>query len=162
MKKRKLLGVFLIFAAGAGAASCASRIQHVTDLPPGVTEQQVKDWDAEVAALHKIASATSSIRQAVIDLHNAGAFPDSPAYIKVLQSIGKVDQLEQAAAEYLQQTPKTFGQPQKDKVKALVAQIGNELNDLANLNYFGTGTKARQYIGEALAAFNLALTLVTN
>jgi hypothetical protein len=152
----------LAFSSALLMWGCAARVQHVTDLPPGITEQQVKDWDAEVAALHKIASATSSIRQAVIDLHNAGAFPDSPAYIKVLQSIGKVDQLEQAAAEYLQQTPKTFGQPQKDKVKALVAQIGNELNDLANLNYFGTGTKARQYIGEALAAFNLALSLTTN
>ena len=158
--KNRICRCFVLFAWIV--AGCAARVQHVTDLPTGVTEQQVKDWDAEVAALHKIAAATSSIRQSVIDLHNAGAFPDSPAYIKVLQSIGKVDQLEQVAAEYLQQTPKTFGQPQKDKVKALVAQIGNELNDLANLNYFGTGTKARQYIGEALAAFNLALTLVVN
>lgn len=158
--KNRICRCLVLFAWIIGG--CAARVQHVTDLPPGVTEQQVKDWDAEVAALHKIAAATSSIRQSVIDLHNAGAFPDSPAYIKVLQSIGKVDQLEQAAAEYLQQTPKTFGQPQKDKVKAMVAKIGNELNDLANLNYFGTGTKARQYIGEALAAFNLALSLVTN
>jgi hypothetical protein len=123
----------------------------------------VKDWDAEVAALHKIATANSSIRQAVIALNQAGGFPDSPAYIKVLQGVGKVDQLEQAAAEYLQQTPKTFGATQKDKVKSFVTQIGNELNDLLNTGSFGvksSGAKGQvtQYIGEALAAFNLALS----
>jgi hypothetical protein len=159
MKNRKLLGLFLACAL----VGCAARVQHVTNLPPGVTETEVKNWDSEVAALHKIAVSVSSIRQGGIDLQKAGAFPDTNAYIAFLRSLAKVDQLEQAAAEYLKATPKTFGQPQKEKVKSSLTEIATELNSLneaglLNVKNSKSKNNVSQFLAEAIAALNLALS----
>jgi hypothetical protein len=158
-----LVSLVAILLLACMIAGCAARVQHVTNLPPGVTEQEVKNWDGEVAALHKIAGVVSSLRQGVIDLNKVGAFPDSGAYIKFLQSIGKVDQLEQAAAEYLKATPKTFGAPQKDKVKSSLTEIATELNSLneaglLNVKNSKTKDQVAQFLAEAIAALNLGLS----
>jgi hypothetical protein len=157
MKARWILVVALL------CFGCAARNQTITNLPPGVTQGEVQQWDSEVAALHKFAVATSSVRQGAIALNKDGAFPDSSTYVKFLQSIGKVDQLEQAAAEYLKATPQTFGAAQKDKVKGMLGQIATELNSLneaglLNVKSGKSKDQVTQLLAEAIAAMNLALS----
>ncbi len=131
MKHRVLLAVFLACAL----AGCAARVKNVTGLPAGVTQQQAQNWDAAVANLHKIAATTSSIRQAVIGLRNAGAFPNDAAYAGALQGVARIDQVQLAASDLLKQQPQAFGQPQKQQIALYMNLI---TGDLEKLNAAGT------------------------
>lgn len=122
--------VFVLSASLAGMAGCSARVQHVTDLPAGVTEAQAKSWDAAVANLHKISATTTTLRQAVIAARNAGGFPSDEYYAAALQGIARVDQIELAAAQMLQQQPKAFGQPQKQQIALYASMITQEAEKL--------------------------------
>lgn len=145
-------------------AGCAARTKTVTNLPPGVTQAEVQAWDSEVAALHKMATITTSVRQAVIALEKDGAFPDTVAYVNALRAIAKIDQLELAASGYLKQRPEYFGVPQKEKVREIVSEIGNEieglnLQSLINIKNGDSKTKLSAVVADLVSAMNLALAL---
>jgi hypothetical protein len=83
----------------------------VTNLPPGVTQTQVTNWFAAEGALQTIAQSTSALRQSVIAVHGIAntPLPDGPLYMGFLQSIGKIDQAQIAAANFLNGVPRTWG-----------------------------------------------------
>jgi hypothetical protein len=144
-------------------AGCSARTKNVTNLPAGVTQAEVQRWDSEVAALHKIAAVTSSLRQGVIGLEKAGAFPDSVAYVNALRGVAKIDQLELAASDYLKQQPEYFGQPQKDKVRGILSDIAAELQTLNVQSLAGIKNTDHQkqlnlLLQDVTAALNLALS----
>jgi hypothetical protein len=161
------LAVLLVVACMALAcalAGCAARVKNVTNLPTGVTLAEVQAWDSEVAALHKIATVTSSVRQGVIGLEQAGAFPDSVAYVKALQSIAKIDQLELEASAFLRATPQHFGALEKVKIAAMVKQIGDEIQglnmqSLAQIKNADTKKNVTILVNDLVVAMNLALSL---
>jgi hypothetical protein len=151
--------VFLVF----WLAGCGARVKNVTSLPPGVTLAEVQNWDKEVAALHKIATVTTSLRQGIIGLQKAGAFPDGAAYVNALRAIAKIDQLELAASDYLKQQPEYFGQPQKDKIRGMLADIGAEIESinvqsLAGIKNADTKKEVTSLVTELVAVLNLALS----
>jgi hypothetical protein len=151
-----MVGAFL-------AGGCAARTKNVTNLPAGVTQAEVQTWDKEVAALHKMATITSSVRQGIIGLEKAGAFPDNVAYVKALQAVAKIDQLELAASDYLKQQPEYFGQPAKDKVRGILGDIGAEIQtinvqSLAGIKNANTKSEVTTLITELTATLNLALS----
>jgi hypothetical protein len=121
-----------------GACGCAARVAHVTNLPAGVTEQQAKNYDAEVANLHKIALVTSTARQTIINLRNQGITDD--AYLRLtLPLIAKIDEAELAASSYLRDAPEYFAEPQKQRLRDI---FQNVLAQLEQLNAAGaTGIK---------------------
>lgn len=109
---------------------CAARVKTVTNLPPGVTQQQAQDWDAAVANLNKIADVTSALRQGLIGLNKNGGFPDGPQYILALQICGKIDEAQLAASAILKQTPNNFSASAKTQVQALMQQIAAQISTL--------------------------------
>ena len=137
MTKRKadavtvgVLAAILVVISAVVMLGCAARVQTVTNLPPGVTQQQAKNWDAAVADLHKIAVTTWTLRQSVIALNKNGALRDGQAYVTMLSGIGRMDQLQTAAASLLQQSPQNFGAPVQAQVNGYVNQITAELTKL--------------------------------
>ncbi len=146
---------------------CASRVKNVTNLPPGVTQAEVQAWDSEVAALHKVASITTSVRQGVIALENAGVFPDTVAYVNTLRAIANIDQLEQNASNYLRQNQKTFGLPQQAHVRAMLNAIAGEVKSMNDTGLAGIKNADKRkdvdaLITELTAAMNLALSFASN
>jgi hypothetical protein len=144
---------------------CAARVKTVSNLPPGVTQKQAQDWDTEVATLGKVATATSALRQAVIGLERAGAFPDTVAYVKALQSVAKIDQAELAASAYLKEQPQYFGVTQKQKVQGLLNDIGAQIQGLNLETLVGIKDAEQQKtlsktVGELVSLVNIALALV--
>lgn len=163
MKRRSTIFSFLfsVFLF----CGCAARVKTVTNLPPGVTQAQAQAWDSEVATLGKVAAATSALRQAVIGLEQANAFPDTVAYVKALQAVGKIDQAELAASAYLKQQPEYFGVPQKQKVQGLLNDIGAQIQGLNLQTLVGIKDPAQQKqlstaVGELTSVVNIALALV--
>lgn len=158
------IGLLLIYMTLAFfAGGCAARTKNITNLPAGVTQAEVQAWDNEVAALHKMATITSSVRQGIIGLEKAGAFPDTVAYVNALRAVAKVDQLELAASDYLKSTPEYFGQPQKDKIRGMLNDIAGELEglnvqSLAGIKNADTKKEVTTLVAELVATLNLALS----
>jgi hypothetical protein len=158
------IGLLLLCMVGAFlAGGCAARTKNITNLPAGVTQAEVQNWDKEVAALHKMATITTSVRQGIIGLERAGAFPDSVTYVNALRAIAKVDQLELAASDYLRSTPEYFGQPQKDKIRGMLNDIAGELEglnvqSLASIKNAQTKQEVSNLVTELVATLNLALS----
>lgn len=143
-------------------SGCAARVAHVTDLPPGVTEQQAKNWDTAVADLHKIADLNSAARKALIAVRNAGAFPSDEYYAKAITAVGHIDQYEVEAAHFLEQMPKAFGTSQQQKLRSELGLISSEL---AELNSIGAvpGIKnpdSQQTIGQIIAEITATANLI--
>ena len=152
----------MIIAASLGGCG-AKRVKNVTDLPPGVTLSEVQQWDAEVAALHKMATVTSSLRQGVIALNQAGAFPYPAAYIIALRSIAKIDQTELAASAFLRQSPQHFGAAEKLKVAGMLQDIATQLKtlnlqSLVAIKNEDTKKNVTLLVNDLTAAMNLALS----
>src|ERR1700739_884814 len=98
----------LIFAAALAFlffCGCAARQKNITNLPAGVTETQVQNWDTAVATLDKIAQTTSTLRQAIIALNQSKVLPDGTVYGSILTSLGKIDQAQIDAVSYLKAQP---------------------------------------------------------
>jgi len=156
---RKLAFFLCLLAVG-----CSARVKNVTNLPPGVTQQEVIAWDSEVAALHKAAAATTALRQGVIGLEHANAFPDTVAYVAALRAVAKIDQAQLAASDYLRQAPQHFGQPQKAKVKGILDAISAELQTLNVQSMAGIKNADHQkqlttLVSDVTAAVDIALAL---
>ena len=143
---------------------CAARQKNVTNLPAGMTQQQAQSWDTAVANLNKIAATTSTLRQAVIDVRNAGGFPNNTAYAATLQSLAKIDLLQVAAAGVLQQSPQDFSAGAKSQVASYVQQIAAALQglntaDVSSIKDASSLTTINNLIGEISAAVGLILAL---
>ena len=168
MKKQNLVigaafVIFLVMGVCFVLYGCAARVKNVTDLPPGVTLSEVQQWDAEVAALHKVATVTSSLRQGVIALNQAGAFPNSPAYIAALRTVAKIDQSELAASAFLRQSPQHFGAAEKSKVAGMLHEVAVQvqslnLQSLTGIKSSDTKKSVTLLVNDLTAAMNLALS----
>lgn len=139
---------------------CAARVKTVTNLPAGVTQKQAQDYDTAVANLHKISTATSTFRQAVIDLRNNGLITDDGYYVSLLQGISRMDQLELASVSVLRDSPEYFAAG-KGQVLQYSQQISSEI---AKLNAAGvTGIKsanAQTQVSNLLTEITAAVSLV--
>jgi hypothetical protein len=164
-----------LFVANIPLAGCGARVKHVTNLPTGVTEKQVQDWDSAVANLHKIATVTSTLRKTVIGLNKQTytigvggvpqkVFPDGPEYATALGAIAKVDQTQIAAANFLQTVPKTWPSSTQEKVREYMNTIAEELKKLNAVGATGIHNansmqQVSQIIGELTSAVGLILSL---
>lgn len=175
--------VWWVFAAGIGLLigqiiiswGCGARVKHVTNLPPGVTEEQVKNWDSAVGALHRIAATTSTLRQTVIALNKATytepgkteaekVIPDGKTYIGILSGIAKVDLAQINASNFLKTVPKTWSLSTQEKMRSYMKTIGDELAKMNNEGLTGiknpsSRQQLEQLIGEIQATVGLVLSL---
>lgn len=136
---KRFRSLSLCFIASLLLFACAARQKQVTNLPAGVTQQQVQNWDTAVANLDKIAQSTSALRQAVIALNQATVtdssgthkvIPDGTVYAAILTSIGKIDQAQIDAAQFLKSQPSNWGATTQTKVKNDIAVITQELQNI--------------------------------
>lgn len=163
MNTKRAARIFFMLLLAAALCGCAVRTQNVTNLPAGVTQAEVQAWDTEVADLQKVSTVVSTLRQAVIGAENAGAWPDSATYVKALQTVAKMDQLELAAAAFLQQQPQHFGVSVKQSIADYVNQIGSLMDSLSLQSVAGiknpdTQKAIKAVVTELDAALQLALT----
>jgi len=175
MKRRYFFRVFL---AGLGIflGACSARQKAVTNLPPGVTQQQAQNWDAAVANLDKIAQSVSTFRQLMFQLNQQTyadpttgkvlkIIPDSKTYAGILMSIGKIDQAEIDAAMFLKAQPQNFGVTAQARVKNDIVTIEAELSaistqQLAGIKSTSSLSQVQALVTEIgrLAALVLSLT----
>lgn len=129
--------IVTLAAIVAMVAGCAARAKDVTNIPAGVTQTQVQNWDAAVANLQKIAATTTTLRQAVISLNKTGAFPDGAAYAGTLSGIGRIDELQIAAANFLKGVPNDWSATTQETVNGYVTQIQAILTNLTSSGVVG-------------------------
>src|SRR3974390_2095526 len=127
---RKLLTT-LALAAAIAMTSCAARQSTITNLPAGVSQSQVQNWDSAVANIDRIVHTTSTIRSLVITLNQQGLLKDNATYITMLNGIAKVDQYQIAAAQFCQSVPNTWTDDTAGKVNQYTSLIGAALDQLA-------------------------------
>lgn len=145
-------------------SGCAARVKTVTNLPAGVTVQQVQSWDSAVADLDKFATAVSGVRQTVTNFNKTGAFPDGPAYVATLQGIGKANQIEIEAAAFLKGVPNDWTQPTQQKFASYVAQIAAALNStikdgIPGIKNASSQQQVTQLITNAAAIVGIVISL---
>lgn len=139
MKRLAILTLSLALLSG-----CAARVKNVTNLPPGVSLQQVQGWDTAVSDLDKFSTAVSSVRQAVISLNRQGVFPDGPQYTATLQGIAKADNIEIEAANFLKSVPNDWSQPTQQRFAAYASQIATALSDVTKNGTIGIKNTSSQ------------------
>ena len=142
--RRKICTLWLACALTVALAGCAARAKNVTSIPAGITQTQVQNWDAAVADLQKIAQVTTTLRQSVISLNKSGIFPDGPAYANTLAGIGKIDELQIEASNYLQGVPSDWSLATQQKILAETQQIQAILTNIKNTGIVGIKDPASQ------------------
>ncbi|MGH7836490.1 MAG: hypothetical protein ACREQC_01550 [Candidatus Binataceae bacterium] len=121
----------------------------------------VENWDAAVANLQKVAAASSAARQAVEGLNKSGVFPDGHAYVRTLTDLGKIDQAQIAAANFLQTVPNDWGQSTQMQVQAYTQTIGALVNDLTANGTIGIKDAASQStVKTSIDAITAAVKLI--
>jgi hypothetical protein len=135
VKRVKLGAVLLLFAClGTGTMLSSGCQKHitVTGLPPGVTQVQVTNWYAAEGALQQIAQTNSALRQAVIGVHGIPntPLPDGKLYVGILQSVGKIDQAQVAAANFLNTVPNSWGTGTASQIGSWATGILDAINSM--------------------------------
>lgn len=166
MRTRMRFAIFAFLISCCVLAGCAARQKNISNLPAGVTQTQVQNWDMAVADLDKIAQSTSALRQAVIGLNRQGVIPDGTVYVAILTSLGKIDQAQIDAAAFLKAQPNNWGVSTQAKVKNDLAIISAELTNitqqqLAGIKNPGAQAQVTQLIAEVTAVVNLVLSLTS-
>jgi hypothetical protein len=159
---KRFATLFLVLAL----TGCAARQKTVTGLPAGVTQAQVQSWDTAVANLHKIAATVSAARQAVIGLNKQGTFPDGPAYVVTLQSLGKIDEVEQSSVAYLDTVPQNWSssiaatiQANMQTISGLIQAINSQ--GLTGIKDPNSLSQINTFISEITGFANIILSLAT-
>ena len=142
--RRKICTLWLACALTVALAGCAARAKNITSIPAGITQTQVQNWDAAVAYLQKISQVTTTLRQSVISLNKSGIFPDGPAYANTLAGIGKIDELQIEASNYLQGVPSDWSLATQQKILAETQQIQAILTNITNTGIVGIKDPASQ------------------
>jgi hypothetical protein len=145
MKRRKLFSslwcLVLFFTASAG---CAVRQKNVTNLPAGVTLAQVQHWDSAVANLDKIAQANSAARKAIMGLSQQGVISEGPYYGKILTSLGKIDEFQLDAVQFLKAQPKNWSLSTQARVQNDLQLIQAEMQNVLRQQLVGIKNADKQ------------------
>ena len=157
----------LILAVAALALSgCAARQQTITNLPVGVTQTQVQAWDTAVSKLHTVATVSSTLRQTVITLHNTigpngqALIPSGNAYVMILDSIGKIDQAENAASVFLQTVPNNWPASTKAQIAGYMSAISSALTTLTQEGTLGIPAANQANVTGLITSIGSAVTAI--
>jgi len=174
MKLRNAVLIGLL-CGNLALGGCAGR-RTITGVPAGTPVTAVQSWDQATRTLANIATITTNLRQEVITLNqttfvNAQGqtgkiFPDGPAYASTLTAIGRIDQLQAQAAQYLAAQPNNWNVSTQAKVKAIISMIGTEVAQLTASGIIGIKNPSKQQQVQALitelsAAANLIISLTS-
>lgn len=144
MTRKRFSSLLLYFVASLLLSSCAARQKNITNLPAGVTLAEVQNWDSAVANLDKIAQTTSTLRQAIVALNQQGVIADGDTYGRLLTSLGKIDQLQIDAVQFLKTQPKNWGVSTQLKVKNDLTLIQQELLNITQQQMAGIKSAGAQ------------------
>jgi hypothetical protein len=126
----------LAIALSMAMIGCAARQSTITNLPTGVTQTQVQKWDTAVKDLTTIANTVSTARQSILYLCTTEAPGATTTLIPtaackaIATDFGKIDNIEIAAAGFLEGVPKTWNQTIATQVNQWTSQIAALLIDI--------------------------------
>lgn len=109
-----------------GLVGCANKNQHITNLPPAVTETEVKNWYAAVGGLSQVADVTSASTKLVVQLHDTRIF-EGDGYEATIRALGRIAQGGISAKQFLDTVPETFGTGTKNTLLSFADSALNEL-----------------------------------
>ena len=134
--------------------------QAVTNVPTGVTVNQVQAWDSAVKDLATIATLTHTAQQLTLTLNTttvrtngvpAVVFPSGAAYNATLTDLAKIDQAQIEAAEFLKTVPNDWGTSTKAQIAAYITKITAALADATANGLVGVkNTNSQQQLGQFL------------
>lgn len=106
----------------------------VTNLPPGVSQQQVIDWYTATGALKVIAETSNSAMTSLVQMNRTGAFPDGPSYVATISAMGRMSQAGLHAKSILEAAPDNFNLGTRQRITGDVQIM---LKELETLNQYG-------------------------
>jgi len=162
MKIKSLILVSVLFLGG-----CAPRLTHVTNTPTGVTEQQVMNWYSAVGTVTATSDITVKLHQAWTNVHAMPIGITDDVYVKGLQVLGKMDQLNIQTAQFLQTVPKDWSVSTQQRMQDYGNQILSQIellntNGVTNIKNPQSLATINGFIEDAKAGINLLFTLITS
>jgi hypothetical protein len=163
MKKRLAVAVLAFSLVFSG---CAARVNHITNLPPGVSEQSVKNWYSAVGAMKKIRDIDHSLYLTVTSLRDNKVWTDDASYTVALTSVGRLEATEIEANQFLESVPNDWSQPTQLKMQNYMNAISAAIQDLntggvTGIKDAGTLASVNNSIKSITVSVSLILSLFT-
>jgi hypothetical protein len=153
--------LLIIGLVGAFGVSSCHRVNHVTNLPPGVNEQEVKDWYAATGALSVIADNTKAATDIAIDLNHQGMFHDGPAYNTTLTVLARISQGGIHASNMLRAMPEHFDANARLQLSAFADDALAQAQKAVDEGMGGVGDQSgRQKLTDMLRGIQSALRII--
>src|ERR1700760_3738861 len=105
MRKRNQFFIAVVASFALLVGGCAARVKTVTNLPSGVSSDEVRDWYGAVGVLDNISQVNHSLFVVMSGLHDSGVWTDEASYLVALKAAGRIDVVELSTANFLQTQP---------------------------------------------------------
>jgi len=162
MRNRKWrVSALAIVTLAASLAGCR-HTTTVTNLPTGVTQTQVQNWDSAVRDLNVMADSIHAASQLVQTLHNTtivsnGAtsvvLPSGKAFDTLTADLAKADQAEILAAEFLKTVPNNWGQSTQTQIASYISAVTAAIADATANGLAGiTNSQSQAQVAQLLQA----------
>jgi len=159
----------ILFLVGVGTLLIGCQHQAVTNVPTGVTVNQVQAWDSANKDLATIATLTHTAQQLVQTLNQTTVtvngvqtvvFPSGGAYNATLTDLAKIDQAQIQAAEFLKTVPQNWSADTKTKIASYITTITAALadataNGLVGVKNSTSQAQLQQFLNDIAATANL-------
>lgn len=158
------LGLGLLVADGCRHTT------NVTNLPTGVTQTQVQNWDSAVKDLATIATVTHTAQQLVLTLHASTVTVNGatstvltgPAYDALVTDLAKVDQAQIDASKFLKTVPQNWGQSTQTQISSYITAITAALADATANGLVGVkNANAQAQLAQFLADIGQTAALIS-
>lgn len=164
---RQLVSVLVILTLMA-STGCQKKV-HVTNLPQGVSEGEVKTWLTAVGAVKRIGELDKQATQALVSLHNIQR-NDKPLipgdkYAATLRFFGRLSQAGINADNILHKTPEYFGKDVQTQIKGATDDIFAELQQQDMVSMTGVSSpeikNLQALVGELQGTAKILVSLFT-
>jgi hypothetical protein len=132
-----LVPLLLLIAVLLVTVDACHKKQNITNVPPGVSTNEVQSWYTATGVLQTVADTGDKGLDLVISLNRQGVFPDSPAYKQTIQSFKAIGQLGLDTKKAMEEAPQKFGQPQRDQLGDFSNKVSAELQKLTSSGLVG-------------------------
>jgi hypothetical protein len=121
-----LSAVLLVGLVITGPAGCHKT--HITDLPPGVSQNEVQAWYTATGTVKTIAETAKGLTDAVISAHQSDPeMMPAEDYQNILLVLGKTAQAGIHLDAILKQAPENFGKETKEQILAEIQPVIEEI-----------------------------------
>ncbi len=160
-KKLSAVLVWLLLVSVTLAPACRRKQVRVTNLPEGVSEQEVQNWFTATGAMRTIAKSMVHAQDFVIQLNRAGVFPDGEPYRRTMVSFKRIAEEGQRVDAFLENYPNRFGGNIQTKLREFADFARAELDQAIVDGSLGIKNENSQESFRAiLRSVDIALTII--